>query len=107
MEGSGGKVDNGTFRQSSAWNKLHSGPMSESCFILIDKFKREEAVSKKASGIQESLDAINVQSEYESLSGLLRMYLGLKTAYEEEKQRLKNEKDRKQEILEHSAQRFI
>ena len=29
---------------------------------VIDKFKREEAVSKKASGIQESLDAINVQS---------------------------------------------
>ena len=35
------------------------------------------------------------------------MYLGLKTAYKEEKQRLKNEKDRKQEILEHSAQRLI
>ena len=61
----------------------------------------------KGSGIQESLDAINVQSEYESLNGLIRMYLDIKLIYETEKKRLKEQKDKKTEILEQSAQKLL
>ncbi|KAE8901144.1 hypothetical protein PF005_g8470 [Phytophthora fragariae] len=67
--------------------------------LLKAKFKADELVSSRASGVEEALHAVNVQSHYDDLNGLVRDYIELERIHNDTKSAKKAAKEKKEEDL--------
>ncbi|RLN91492.1 hypothetical protein BBJ28_00026588 [Nothophytophthora sp. Chile5] len=75
--------------------------------ILKATFKEEEAASAIGSGIEESLDAVNVQSHYDDRAGLVREYVALECLHNSGKQTKQQKKKQKDEDLARCAEEIV
>ncbi|RLN72529.1 hypothetical protein BBJ28_00009786 [Nothophytophthora sp. Chile5] len=66
-------------------SSLNAKQVRDRLHILKKQFKAGELQSKRASGTEESLNAVNVQSHYNDLPGLVGEYLELEHLHAEEK----------------------
>ncbi|ETP47782.1 hypothetical protein F442_06342 [Phytophthora nicotianae P10297] len=67
--------------------------------LLKQSFKDSEAACARGSGIEESVDAVNVQSHYDEREGLVREYVALEDHFKSEKKTVKTKKQQKDEQL--------
>ncbi|ETO77042.1 hypothetical protein F442_07709 [Phytophthora nicotianae P10297] len=67
--------------------------------LLKQMFKDSEAAAALGSGIEESVDAVNIQSHYDEREGLVRKYVALEDHFKSEKKAVKAKKQQKDEQL--------
>lgn len=75
--------------------------------VLKGLFKSSEAASALGSGVEESLDAINVQSHYDEREGLVREYTALESLHKSAKRAEKQKKHQKEEDLARCADEIV
>ncbi|ETP28059.1 hypothetical protein F442_22657 [Phytophthora nicotianae P10297] len=73
----------------------------------LNLLKADEQFSARASGVEEDLHAVNIQSHYNDLNGLVLDYIELERMYLDEKKAKKSAKTRKEEDLANSAAALI
>ncbi|KAF1788418.1 hypothetical protein GQ600_22257 [Phytophthora cactorum] len=71
--------------------------------LLKTRFKASEQKSRGASGVEESLHAVNVQSHYSDVDGLVRDYIKLERLHQDDKADKKLSKQRKEADLAQGA----
>ncbi|ETI41427.1 hypothetical protein L916_12923 [Phytophthora nicotianae] len=67
--------------------------------LLKARFKEKEQLSALASGVEESIHAVNVQTHYTDIDGLIQEYMELKQLHHETKAAQKISKEKKREDL--------
>ncbi|ETN09667.1 hypothetical protein PPTG_11283 [Phytophthora nicotianae INRA-310] len=67
--------------------------------LLKTRFKEKEQLSALASGVEESIHAVNVQTHYTDVDGLIREYTQLERLHHDTKAAQKISKEKKEEDL--------
>ncbi|KUF82949.1 hypothetical protein AM587_10003451 [Phytophthora nicotianae] len=75
--------------------------------LLKTRFKTNEQRSKGASGVEESLHAVNIQSHYSDVDGLVRDYIELEQLHQNEKIAKKLSKKKKEADLAQCAKDIV
>lgn len=75
--------------------------------LLKGLFKDAEAAAARGSGIEESVDAVNVQSHNDERGGLVREYIALEDHFKAEKAAKKSKKQQKDEHLALCAEELV
>ncbi|KAE9214157.1 hypothetical protein PF004_g15120 [Phytophthora fragariae] len=75
--------------------------------LLKARFKATEQTSAVASGVEESLQAVNVQSHYSDADGLVREYMALERLHHDAKAAAKLSKEQKEEDLAQCAANIV
>ncbi|KAG6955422.1 hypothetical protein JG688_00011885 [Phytophthora aleatoria] len=73
--------------------------------LLKTRFKASEQKPRGASGVEESLHAVNVQSHYSDVDGLVRDYIKLERLHQDDKAEKKLSKQRKEADLAQESNR--
>ncbi|EGZ11080.1 hypothetical protein PHYSODRAFT_389268, partial [Phytophthora sojae] len=76
--------------------QLNAKQVRDRLNLLEAKFKADELCSSRASDVEEALHAVNVQSQYDDLDGLVRGYDDLKRAYKDKRSAKKAAKEKKE-----------
>eukprot|EP00644_Phytophthora_capsici_P013633 jgi/Phyca11/117455/e_gw1.33.152.1 len=75
--------------------------------LLKQIFKDSEVASARGSGVEESVDAVNIQSHYDERERLVREYVALEDHFKSETNTVKTKKKQKDEQLAMCAEEIV